>query len=85
MRNTIVILPLALLFSVASASAEPLRIGYNQWAGFGPVFVVKEKGFFEDEGIVHSLSRIQDFLIDQDVGEKGPYATEMLDGRLFTN
>ncbi|TQE92104.1 MAG: aliphatic sulfonate ABC transporter substrate-binding protein [Spiribacter salinus] len=51
MRNATLILALALLFSAFSASAEPLRIGYNQWAGFGPVFVAKEKGFFADEGL----------------------------------
>lgn len=51
MRSATLTLALALLFSASSASAEPLRVGYNQWAGFGPVFVAKEKGFFEDEGL----------------------------------
>ena len=55
MRNAIAILTIALLASAFSASAEPLRVGYNQWAGFGPVFVAKEKGFFEDEGVDVSM------------------------------
>jgi NitT/TauT family transport system substrate-binding protein len=33
------------------ARAEPLRIGYNIWVGFGPLFVAKEKGLFAEEGI----------------------------------
>jgi NMT1-like family len=31
--------------------AEPLRIGYNIWVGFGPLFVAREKGFFAKEGV----------------------------------
>jgi ABC-type nitrate/sulfonate/bicarbonate transport system substrate-binding protein len=29
-----------------TAQAEPLRIGYNIWVGFGPLFVAQEKGLF---------------------------------------
>ena len=31
--------------------AEPLRIGYSIWVGFGPLFVAKEKGLFAKEGV----------------------------------
>jgi NitT/TauT family transport system substrate-binding protein len=34
-----------------AADAEPLRIGYNIWVGFGPLFVAKEKGLFAGEGV----------------------------------
>jgi NitT/TauT family transport system substrate-binding protein len=34
-----------------AAQAEPLRIGYLIWVGFGPLFVAREKGFFAEEGI----------------------------------
>jgi NitT/TauT family transport system substrate-binding protein len=34
-----------------SAHAEPLRIGYLVWVGFGPLFVAEEKGFFAEEGL----------------------------------
>ena len=33
------------------AHAEPLRIGYFIWVGFGPLFVAQEKGFFAKEGV----------------------------------
>jgi hypothetical protein len=29
-----------------AARCEPLRIGYNIWVGFGPLFVAKEKRLF---------------------------------------
>ena len=35
----------------SAAQAEPLRIGYLTWVGFGPFFVAQEKGFFAEEGI----------------------------------
>lgn len=41
----------ALLAFAAGIQAEPLRIGYNQWAGFAPVFVAADQGLFKAEGI----------------------------------
>ena len=42
------------LVAFASASsmayAETLRIAVPTWVGYGPLYVAKEKGFFEDEG-----------------------------------
>ncbi len=34
-----------------AAQAEPLRIGYLTWIGYGPLFVAQEKGFFAKEGV----------------------------------
>jgi NitT/TauT family transport system substrate-binding protein len=36
---------------VSTAQAEPLRIFYFVWVGFGPLFVAQEKGFFAKEGV----------------------------------
>jgi NitT/TauT family transport system substrate-binding protein len=33
-----------------AAGAEPLRIAYVIWVGYGPLFVAQEKGFFAEEG-----------------------------------
>jgi uncharacterized DUF497 family protein len=35
----------------SAADAKPLRIGYNIWVGFGPLFVAQEKGLFAEEGL----------------------------------
>ena len=42
------------------AQAEPLRISYFIWAGYGPLFVAQEKGFFAKEGIEVKLINIED-------------------------
>jgi ABC-type nitrate/sulfonate/bicarbonate transport system substrate-binding protein len=34
----------AWLILVSAAHAEPLRISYFIWAGYGPLFVAQEKG-----------------------------------------
>jgi hypothetical protein len=35
----------------SAAGAEPLRIFYFIWVGYGPLFVAQEKGFFAQEGL----------------------------------
>jgi NitT/TauT family transport system substrate-binding protein len=45
---------------VGTASAEPLRLRYSVWVGFGPLFVAKEKGFFADEGVDVELIELDD-------------------------
>jgi len=42
---------LVLGMAMVAAQADPLRVGYNQWAGFAPVFVAADRGFFAAEGI----------------------------------
>ena len=36
---------------VSAAQAEPLRIFYFAWVGYGPLFLAQEKGFFAKEGV----------------------------------
>jgi NitT/TauT family transport system substrate-binding protein len=39
------------LILLGTAQAEPLRIFYFAWVGYGPLFLAQEKGFFAREGI----------------------------------
>jgi NitT/TauT family transport system substrate-binding protein len=42
---------------VTAPQAEPLRISYTIWVGFGPLFVAQERGFFAAEGVdVHLIN-----------------------------
>jgi NitT/TauT family transport system substrate-binding protein len=45
---------------LAPAQAEPLRLRYSIWVGYGPLFVAAEKGFFAKEGVEVELIQIED-------------------------
>ena len=47
------------LFLTGAAQAEPLRIFYFIWVGYGPFFVAQEKGFFAKEGVAVELIHIR--------------------------
>ena len=47
------------IFLMGTAQAEPLRISYFIWIGYGPLFVAKEKSFFAAEGVEVELVSIE--------------------------
>ena len=47
-------------YLVGVAQAEPLRIFYFVWVGYGPLFVAQEKGFFAREGVEVELINNED-------------------------
>ena len=46
--------------SSVPAQAEPLRLSYFVWPGYGPFFVAQEKGFFARGGVEVELINIED-------------------------
>ena len=42
---------LLVLFAAGGAAAEPLRIRYSVWVGYGPLFLAQEKGYFRAENV----------------------------------
>jgi NitT/TauT family transport system substrate-binding protein len=49
-----------ILSSAVGASAEPIRIGYPIWVGFGPICLAHAKGFFKSQGVDVELQVIDD-------------------------
>jgi NitT/TauT family transport system substrate-binding protein len=45
--------------SNSGKSSEPLRVTMPTWTGYGPLFLAKEKGFFEKNGVDVELSIIE--------------------------
>lgn len=42
------------------AAAEPLRIRYSVWVGYGPLFLARDKGFLKEEGVEVELINMDD-------------------------
>ncbi len=42
---------LALIFASVGVGAEPLVLGHSTWVGYGPFYIARDKGFFEQEGV----------------------------------
>ena len=60
------ILALALVFSLAAASAsaadspKKMKIAFCTWAGYAPLFIAKENGYFADQGYDVEIVIIED-------------------------
>lgn len=50
-RSLLIIIGTLMLFGCSQATREPLRIAINPWPGFEMLYVIKEKGFFEQVGL----------------------------------
>jgi NitT/TauT family transport system substrate-binding protein len=48
------------LAGTGSAGAEPLRIRYAVWVGYGPLFLVQQKGYFAGEKVEVELRQMED-------------------------
>jgi NitT/TauT family transport system substrate-binding protein len=48
------------LIIASSSAAEPLRLGLSTWVGYGPLYIAKEKAFFQDEGVEVQLIKLGD-------------------------
>ena len=57
-----------------AAAADPVKIGFNIWVGYGPLYIARDKGFFQKRGID------VDLIIIEEVREKlGDLAAGKLD------
>lgn len=43
----------------STGTAQPIRVGFNTWVGFGPFYIAQEKGFFAERGLNVELQRIE--------------------------
>jgi NitT/TauT family transport system substrate-binding protein len=46
--------------AIQAAHAEPLRVRYVVWPGYGPLFFARDKGWFEKEGIEIDLIEMEE-------------------------
>ncbi len=56
----IVTAPLGWQAKPAGAAAETLHLGYSTWVGYGPLFLARDKRFFDEAGVNVELTNIED-------------------------
>jgi len=55
------VLAAATAFSMVPAqAAEKLTVGHSTWVGYGPLYIARDKGFFEEEGLDVDLIVMED-------------------------
>lgn len=50
---------LALIFLKSPAGGTSIDIGFNTWVGYGPLYIAKEKGYFDEENLRVNLQRME--------------------------
>ena len=50
----------AIVLSGAVVGAETLKVAHSTWVGYGPLYIAKEKGFFDEEGLSVELVIMED-------------------------
>jgi NitT/TauT family transport system substrate-binding protein len=53
MKKILVLGIMALVFLLAGSNlaAEPIKLGMSTWLGYAPLYLAKEKGFFQKVGL----------------------------------
>lgn len=56
---TIIVLGAVTGCQQSTEASQPIRIGFNTWVGYGPLYIAQEKGFFTNHGVTVELQRIE--------------------------
>ncbi len=51
---------LAATSSPFAVAADPVKIGFNIWVGYGPLYIARDKGFFQKHGVDVELTIIEE-------------------------
>ena len=60
---------------VASVSAEPIKLGMSTWLGYAPLYLAKEKGFFQKRGL-----DVEIVVIQSPVDRRAAFAADRIQG-----
>ncbi|HSB04497.1 MAG TPA: ABC transporter substrate-binding protein [Thermodesulfobacteriota bacterium] len=64
---------------VASASAEPIKLGMSTWLGYAPLYLAKEKGFFQKQGV-----DVEVVVIESPADRRAAFAADKIQGMATT-
>ncbi len=55
-----VVVCLVLGMGLLADAAEPLKIGFSTWVGYGPLFLARDKGYLKAEGVNVEFVKVED-------------------------
>jgi NitT/TauT family transport system substrate-binding protein len=69
------VMVLVFLVSGSAFGAEPIKIGMSTWLGYAPLYLAKEKGFFQKRGI-----DVETVVIQSPVDRRAAFAADRIQG-----
>jgi NitT/TauT family transport system substrate-binding protein len=72
---TIGIVALLFLFCGSAFSAEPIKLSMSTWLGYAPLYLAKEKGFFQKQGI-----EVEIVVIESPADRRVAFAADKIQG-----
>ncbi len=81
MKNAWVVgmMVLALLIGGAAFAGEPIKLGMSTWLGYAPLYLAKEKGFFQKRGI-----DVEIVVIESPADRRAAFAADKIQGMATT-
>jgi NitT/TauT family transport system substrate-binding protein len=67
------------LLMAASVSAEPIKLGMSTWLGYAPLYLAKEKGFFQKQGV-----EVEVVVIESPADRRAAFAADKIQGMATT-
>jgi len=81
MKKSWVIGVIAFLFLLSSSvlAAEPIKLGMSTWLGYAPLYLAKEKGFFQKQGV-----DVEVVVIESPADRRAAFAADRIQGMATT-
>ena len=81
MKKSWVLGVMALLFLLSSSAlaAEPIKLGMSTWLGYAPLYLAKEKGFFQKQGV-----EVEVVVIESPADRRAAFAADKIQGMATT-
>lgn len=73
------VLVAALLIAGSAYAGEPIKLGMSTWLGYAPLYLAKEKGFFQKRGI-----EVEVVVIESPADRRAAFAADRIQGMATT-
>jgi len=81
MKKSGVVVMMALVFLISGSAfgAEPIKLGMSTWLGYAPLYLAKEKGFFNKQGV-----DVEIVVIESPADRRAAFAADKIRGMATT-